>query len=422
MKVWIKLLLGTLAGALLALLLPSFLVFLRGFFPNIPDHFEVTFFKTATEIVIGLGRYALFPFVFFSLAVAINDLRAERRLGSVLWRSFLYTGLFTVILVAIGTLLILVFNPQWIPVTMKKESVAIFQGWNDTLKYLVPQNAFQILTGGADFLLPLYAFAFLLGLNFDFDKNSTQPTVTLFDSLSKIFYHLNSFFVELFGFGIILLSGAWLIQIQAIQDVQLYLQVILVLILATLIVLFGVFPAILYFFGGKQNPYKWIFGMLGAGMGAFFSGDNFFTLGLSMRFSRENLGVPRKVGATTMPLFAMFARAGTAMTTAIAFIVILKSYSAAEITYDQVIWTILFTCLVSFTLPSVPALGAYISLSLLCQWYGPKTENGFLLLQPIVPILVSFSALLDVFAAGLIAWLVSRQEGLQKQIKSKLFI
>jgi len=28
------------------------------------------------------------------------------------------------------------------------------------------------------------------------------------------------------------------------------------------------------FFGGRENPYKWIFGMIGAGLGAFFSGDS----------------------------------------------------------------------------------------------------------------------------------------------------
>lgn len=410
MKVWIKLLLGTLAGVVLGLLFPT------------PVHNEPSLLEFLSDIILGLGRYALFPFVFFSTAIAINDLRHDKKLAQVVLRGLIYMALFTLILVIIGTLLILIFNPQRIPITTKKESELIFQSWHETFQHLIPQNSFQILTGGADFLLPVYLFSFLLGLHFNFDKDATQPTINVFDSLSKIFYHLNSFFIELFGFAIVVLSGAYFVQLRVIQDWQLYLQLVVVLFLAAAIVLFAVIPLLLYFFAGKENPYKWIFGLMGAGLGAFFSGDSFFSLGLVSRFSRENLGVPRKTGAVNLPLFAMFARAGTAMTTAIAFFIILKSYSSLEITYDQVLWTVLFSFLLSFTLPSVPTLGAYVSLYLLCSLYGKGLENGYLNLQPIVPILVSFSTLLDVYAAGLCAFLVSRHEGMQKQIKSKLYI
>ncbi len=76
--------------------------------------------------------------------------------------------------------------------------------------------------------------------------------------------------------------------------------------------------------------------------------------GLASRLSRENLGVPRKVGAVTLPLFAMFGRAGTALTSTIAFFIILKSYSSLEISLEQVLWTIFFAFVPQFCF----ALGA----------------------------------------------------------------
>jgi Na+/H+-dicarboxylate symporter len=410
MKVWLKLLLGAAVGVALGLFLP------------LPARADGSILPQFADFILSVGRYALFPLVFFSTAVALNDLHREKRLWDTVGRSLIYMALGTLLLVLVGALFILLFSPERIPITSRRETELIFKSWNDTIANLIPKNLFQILTGGADFLLPVYLLSFILGLHFPFDRGVTEPTVNLFDSLSRIFYHLNSFVVEILGFGMIVLSAAWLTQVRLIQDIQLYLQVFGVLSLAAAFVIFVVLPAALWFFGGRENPYKWIFGMLGAGVGAFFSGDSFFSLGLAGRLTRENLGVPRKVGAVTLPLFAMFGRAGTALTSTIAFFIILKSYSSLEISLEQVFWTIFFAFVLSFALPSVPGLGTYINLSLLCSLYGRGLENGYLTLQPVLPVLVSFAALLDVYVAGLASLLITRHEKMQKVIQPKLYI
>ena len=410
MKVWLKLLLGAAVGIALGLLLP------------LPARADGSVLPQFADFILSVGRYALFPLVFFSTAVALSDLHREKRLWQTVGRSLVYMALGTLLLVLVGALFILLFSPERIPITSRRETELIFKSWNDTIASLIPKNLFQILTGGADFLLPVYLLSFILGLHFPFDRGVTEPTVNLFDSLSRIFYHLNSFVVEILGFGMIVLSAAWLTQVRLIQDIQLYLQVFGVLSLAAVVVIFVVLPAVLWFFGGRENPYKWIFGMLGAGVGAFFSGDSFFSLGLASRLTRENLGVPRKVGAVTLPLFAMFGRAGTALTSTIAFFIILKSYSSLEISLEQVLWTIFFAFVLSFALPSVPGLGTYINLSLLCSLYGRGLENGYLTLQPVLPVLVSFAALLDVYVTGLASLLVTRHGKMQKNIQPKLYI
>ena len=409
MKIWVKLLIGSALGFVLGFLFP------------LPAHGQVSLWTQIGDFVLSLGRYALFPFVFFSVAVALDNLRRDRKLWRVMLRSLAYMAITSFVLVLVGALLILLFNPEGLPIATRHESVLIFKSWNETLAKLVPRNAFAILTAGSDFLLPLYAFSFFLGLHFRFDRTITQPTVNIFNSLSQIFYHMNSFIVEILGWAIMILSAAWITQIRGIQNIQLYSQVFLVLTLATGITLFGVLPLFLYFFGGRENPYKWIFALLGPGIGAFFSGDSFFSLGLVSKTVHENLGVPRKVGAVTQPLFLMFGRAGTAMTTTIAFFIILKSYSTYEITLEQILWTITFAFALSFALPSVPGLGAYINLSLLCGLYGKGMDNGYINLQPILPILVSFATLIDVYVTGLASFLVAKHEGLNREVSPRLY-
>ncbi len=84
----------------------------------------------------------------------------------------------TLLLVLIGALFILLFSPERIPITSRRETEVIFRSWNDTIANLVPKNVFQILTGGADFLLPVYLLSFVLGFQFPFDRTVTQQRST----------------------------------------------------------------------------------------------------------------------------------------------------------------------------------------------------------------------------------------------------
>lgn len=432
MKVWFKVLVGLGIGAALGLLLPTGSETTQNAGQVIMDYLAhmdtrpmpsaLVWAQVLADFFLRLGRYALFPLVFFSLAVGVHDLRREKVLGKILVRSLFYMLLLTLLLVFLGSFLILLISPQPIPITSRKESQLIFKNMGDTLANIIPKNAFQILTGGEDFLLPLYVLAFILGLNFSFDKEQSRPVVEVFDSASRIFYHINSFYLEIMGLGVMILSSYFFFQLRTIQQFQLFLQVFLVLLLAFLLVVFGLFPGILWLFNRRENPYKWMFGLISAGVAGLVSGDNFFALSPLVRASRENLGIPRKVGAVNLPLFAMFSRGGSAMTASIAFFVILKSYVQLDITFDQILFTVFFSFLLSFAIPSVPTLASYVTLSVLCGIYGKGYEAGFTNLQPIIPLLVSFATAIDILGAGLISLLVSRDLGLKKDIKLKSYI
>ena len=58
MKIWIKLLIGSLIGLTLGFFIP---VQAQGFFDSL------------TSVLVGIGRYALFPFIFFSLGIGTSD-------------------------------------------------------------------------------------------------------------------------------------------------------------------------------------------------------------------------------------------------------------------------------------------------------------------------------------------------------------
>ena len=162
--------------------------------------------------------------------------------------------------------------------------------------------------------------------------------------------------------------------------------------------------------------------MLAPAIAGLVSGDGYFTLGFSIRNGKENFGIPRKIGSATFPLFALFGRAGTAMVSSVSFIVIINSYSSLGITALDLFWVILFSFLVSFTLGGVPGAGAFVALSSLCAAYGGGYEEGYLILKPVAPLLVSVAVLLDVATASFASMLVARHEKAQDEVDIKEFI
>jgi Na+/H+-dicarboxylate symporter len=140
------------------------------------------------------------------------------------------------------------------------------------------------------------------------------------------------------------------------------------------------------------------------------------------KHGKENLGIPRKIGSASFPLFAIFGKAGTAMVTSATFLVILKSYSSLGIDISQVLWVMIYTFLISFTLSTVPGLGAFVALSVLCSLYGNGVEEGYLIIQPIAPLMVSFGVLVDVITSAMATLFVARHENVHKEIEVRDYI
>jgi Na+/H+-dicarboxylate symporter len=406
MKIWIKLLAGSLIGVVAGIFIPAQA---QGFFDSL------------SGLLTGIGRYVLFPFVFFSLGIGTSELRQEKRLGRVYLSALKYLVLSAAVLVILGTLSVLVFPPERIPITVEAEKAFVPANVMDGLRTIFPRNLFSVLWGSGDFLLPLMVLAFLLGVNMDFDRQLTRPIVQIFDSMSRIFYHLNSLVVELFGIAMVVVAAALMMRITH-ADLAMYKQILIILAVDTVVVVFGVFPGCLYLLGVRDKPYRWIYAALGPAIAGLFTGDAYLSLGVLTKHGKESLGVPRMVGSASYPLFAVLGRAGTAMVSGVAFILILRSYSSLEITFLQTLWVMLFSFLVSFVLGAVPGNGAFFSVFMMCSLYGKGLQEGYLILKAIAPFLVCLGAFVDVFTSALASLLVAREENVWTEVEPASFI
>ncbi len=407
MKIWIKVLLGAIIGGILGTNLP------RG---------GAEFLSSLAPLVINIGYYVIMPLLFFSLAVAVFELRKENLTLRVLGRGLLYLLATSLLLTLIGIVSVVLLSPDRIPIIIEQEAPYSIPGLSEILFSVFPRNVFTVLTGPGNFLLPLSFLAFFLGLNFTFDRSISRPVVQFFDSLSRVFYHGNKFMVEILGLGMIILTANLFFTISSIPEFELFGQLLLVLTIDTVLIIFGIFPLLAYFLTNKENPYRWLYGMITPLLAAVVSGDINFTLSSLLHHGRENLGISRKVGSLVFPLFAMFGKAGSALVTSVTFVVILKSYSSLGITLSAVLWVFLFSFLVSFITAPFPGSAVFIGLAVLCGMYGRGIEEGYLIMRPVMPLLISYGVLLDTVSAAFSALLVARQEDQQHPIFLKDYV
>jgi Na+/H+-dicarboxylate symporter len=117
-----------------------------------------------------------------------------------------------------------------------------------------------------------------------------------------------------------------------------------------------------------------------------------------------------------------FCRAGSAMVAAVAFIVIIKSYSSLGITSSEVTIICIRAFVISFLLAHHPGDGAYTALAVLCLGYGRGFEAGYLILKPLAFYLIAVGAFLDIMLSSFIVYASARSNGFVEDKKATQFI
>lgn len=411
MKIWLKYLLALLIGTSASLFLPDEL--LSVLTPVLPAF---------SEIIIRIGTYLLYPLLFFSLAYAVYKLRVERRISRVLLKTFLVIAASGLLLTIIGTGTVLLFSPDRVPVIIESGSGYSFPSLMEILKAAFPPNLFALFDGEKAQLFPYIVLALLLGFGFSFDKVLSRPAVQFFDSISRVFFHLSRLFVEVLAFAMIFLTAAYGALIAGTPELSLFLQLFLLLTVDAIIIVLGIYPLLMFLITGEKNPYRLLYGLAAPAITAFLSGNSQFTyISLATHVS-ANLGVSRPAGAVSLPLFTLFGKAGTAMVTAVGFIVLISSYSSLGIGAGDVVWIMAAAFGTSFLSGMHPSAGVLTAIAVMCAGYGKGIDEAYLILLPALPLLMSFSAFLDTITAGLGAFLVGRSEAGFKEVHAKDFI
>ncbi len=409
MKIWMKYLIGAVLGAILALAVP------------LDDSWLRNALNFLFELSIRIGRYALLPLVLFSIPIAVFQQNEDKEFWRNVGRSALVLLASTAALSLIGVIVAATVQPAKIPLVADASSTARPTGIKEFLFAVFPESPFAALLSGK-FLLPAFFLAAVVGLALSHDRVATRPAIQVFDSLSRIFYQINAAVVEFLGILLIATTARCVLEFRTSARTDVYVPLLLTIAIEVVVVAFVLIPAVLRFLGGRKDPFRVVYGFLGPAIAAFASGDLYFALGPLARHAKENLGVRRRYNALDIPMAAIVGRAGTALVTSTAFIVVLSSYSGLGVSPSRLLWIMGVAPLAVLLTASSPDRGAIAALMSLCSLYGKGFENGFLIAAPMALPLMAAGAFLDALWAGCASVLLARRAGGPEEKQAGRFI
>ncbi|MCL2443642.1 MAG: cation:dicarboxylase symporter family transporter [Treponema sp.] len=399
MKVWVKLLIGSVLGITIGFLLPD-------------SERIFSILMWLEKLAINIGRYAVIPVLVFSLTVAVYELRMDEQFWPMVLKNFLLIIAVSIFVIFSGIIVTSIFTPSRIPIESFEQTEIISLNVRDNVMELFPSNMLSVLTGGGIYLFPVCIFAFFLGMGLNYDRNYSKPVISLVDSLSRIFYHVASFFSEILGFILIVLASFWAVRFNGLLQAKVYKDLIVMLGVFSVVLCFVILPLFLLFLKPRVNPWRVLYGFLGPALTAFFSGDVNFTIPVLQRHSKENFGIRRRSSALSMSLFATFCRCGSAMVAAVAFIVIIKSISYIRISSIELFTIGLYALAISFVLARHPGEGAYIALATLCLIYGGgQYEAYYLILKPMAFYLIAIGTFIDIMLNAFGTYVLAKTNG-----------
>lgn len=383
MKVWLKYIIGIVLGILAALILPL-------------DNAKATdFLSFLTELFIRFGRYLVVPLIFSTAIVSVNKLRTSKLVLKTISWTFLIIIVSSLILTLIGLCSILLVKLPRIPITVELVPEVYKLDIKQLILSIFPYSAFETLRDGT-FILVSFVFACLIGWESGSELTMFKPIFSLADSCSKLFYNIAVFFTEIMAICTIAIMTNWMITFRSILKTGIYTPLILMLVCDLVIVIGLIYPLIIRFVCHDPHPYRVLYASIAPMLLGFVGGDTNLTLPLSIRHGKESLGIRRRVGGFTYPLFSVFARGGASLVVAISFILIWRSYSSLSFSFQDTLWIFLMAFSLPFLLGNIPSGVAFILLTIICEQYAKGFETSFLLLKPAALILCSFASIIDV--------------------------
>jgi aerobic C4-dicarboxylate transport protein len=409
MKIWLKILIGLALGLAVGLIVPlDAQAFTR----------VVAFIATLT---LRIGRALIVPLFFFSAVLGVYQLHEDKQILKTLLIALGLALAFTAGLTFFGIVSVLAINPTRIPIPAESVDSGVAFKITDFFLKLFPDGMFDIFHMSG-FLLPAFLLCIILGIVLSAERANAKPAVMLFDSLSRVSYHLNNYFSEFLAFGAIFLCADGIFQLRAVADPSRYRGLIALILADSLITALVILPAVLYFSCGRKNPYRYLYALLAPSLTAFFSGDVNFSLGILNKHAKESLGIRRRANSLSTAAGVLVGRAGSSMVAAVTFIIIIKSYSSLGISPLQILWVLCATMVVSLVLSSAPGTGSITAVILLCSLFGRGFESGYQIVRPIAWPLIASGAFIDILVSGASSLIGAKLMGMQEDKESRFFI
>lgn len=389
MKLWAKILIGFVLGAIVGLLVGP----------------PAAALKPLGDLFIRLIKMLIVPLVFSSLVIGASSMGDVRKLGRVGAKTLAYYLATTAVAVTIGLILATLLHPgAGFQIPTETYKAKPLPSLVETLLNIIPTNPLGAMV--SDNMLQIIAFALFMGVAIALIGDKGKPVHAFFDSLAEVMYKITGIVMEFAPIGVFALM-AWVTATNG-PDVLLPLaKVIFVVYLGCFLHAAVVYSSAVSIFA-RMNPLRYFRGFFDASLVAFSTCSSSATLPVSLRCAQENLGVPKDIASFALPLGATINMDGTSIYQGVCALFIAEVYGI-PLGMPQYLTIILTATLASIGTAGVPGAGM-IMLTMVLQAVGLPLD-GILLIAGIDRVLDMARTCVNVTGDGAGAVVVAATEG-----------
>jgi len=359
-------------------------------------------------------KMIIMPLIMASMIVGITGLGDVRKLGRVGGLTVLYYLVTTALAVALGIVLVNVFQPG-VGVALEAGTAppdAVVgkeeMGFTEIVLSFVSDNVFKSMAE-LD-VLPVIVFSLLLGGILTTIGRDGEPVIAFFNGLNEAIMKMVTLLMYLAPLGVFGLVAGRFARAgdlgELIGGLGRYMMTVLV---GLGIHGFIVLPLILWLFSGR-NPLRYLANMATPLLTAFSTASSSATLPLTIEATEERNGVSRESAYFVLPLGATVNMDGTALYESVAAIFIAQAVGI-ELTFGQQVMIFLTATLAAIGAAGIPQAGL-VTMVIVLRAVGLPLEG--------IALILAVDWLLDRFRTAVNVWGDSVGAGVIDRVLVKL--
>ncbi len=366
-RLWLKVIIGLLLGALAGIILnPK-----TGFVGEKFSLWIGNWLDLPGQVFMKLVQMIMIPLIFTSIISGIvsNSSDNLKKLGLRLLIYFIFT---TLISISIGAVLTLIMKPGEViynlggfphsgeePVVTDKQT-AFFDNIPHAISNLIPHNPLEAILLGE--MLGVVIFTIIIGIAItQLKEDFMKPVIRILEAIQKICMIIVSWAMLIVPYAVFGLVAALLsrIGVEVFLGLGIYMGVVLLGLLILLI-----FYALVVLFIGGRNPLKFLAGIRAPQLLAFSTASSAAVMPLSMKVADTKLDISKNISDLIIPVGASINMDGTALFQCATTIFMAQAYG---IDLDFASITLITATVVAASIgtPAIPGGGVIILASIL---------------------------------------------------------
>lgn len=369
------------------------------------------------ELFLRALRQLVVPLVVVSVLLGMTRLGDLRQVGGITGRTLAYYAITTAFSVALGLLLVSVFQPgagmgaiqEADPALMGKLEAKRELGLSDIILSLFSTNIIQALAEGQ--MLPVIVFSLIFGGLLTTIGDQAKPLTDVLEAINTVimkFVHLLMWVAPIGIFGLVGGKFGAAAGDGTLGTTLLALGKYMAVVLAGLALHGTVTLSALCYTLGKRSPWQLMVAMGPALITAWSTASSSATLPLTLDCATERAKIQPRVNGFVLPLGATINMDGTALYEAVAAVFIAQAFGI-ELSGVQLVLVFITATLVSIGAAGIPEAGLFMMVIVL-EAVGLPLE-GIGLIFAVDWFLDRFRTMINVWGDSVGAALVDRWTG-----------